>query len=183
MSDIIERFIRENKTAFDNQNPTPGIWENIDKRMNRDEKGKSARVPRMSIRHVFRYAAAIVLLVGMGFAFGYFLQTSESANLANAEVNSEYEEMEKYFANQINKKMTVLASYDHPEAEETDIQQIDETIAELKLELEGVLPGNEEQVINAIIQNYQTKIAILETILGKLPSNHQTSNKNETIEI
>ena len=66
------------------------------------------------------------------------------------------------------------------------VAQIDELLEELKTELDNAVKGSEEQIINAMINNYQTKLAILERVLQRIQSIQQDSlklNTNESINI
>jgi hypothetical protein len=45
---------------------------------------------------------------------------------------------------------------------------LDKTLADLRVELEDVPKGSEEQVLQAMLKNYETKVAILEIVLEKI---------------
>ena len=48
------------------------------------------------------------------------------------------------------------------------MQQIDLAMQELRAELTDVPPGNREQVVRAMIENYKAKTAILQRVLERL---------------
>ena len=79
--------------------------------------------------------------------------------------------------------MATLASYRQDGFVRADFQELDAIYEELKQELEKAPAGNEEQVIQAMINNYQTKIEILERVLEKVQSTGQTNLKTEENEV
>ena len=176
-----ESFVKENKSAFDLKEPRQELWYEIDKKIPRK---KGFRIFRMNIMGI---AASVVLLLGLGIAIGFIIQVNSSENLFYAQ-SSEYgnfPEVEKYYLMQIKDKTSELEEMGVKNSIEENLEQLDEIYAELREEFLYTEDKNKEVLINAMIRNYQTKIDILELILGrsKQAIQQQKTKKNETINI
>lgn len=189
--DPLEAFIRNHRDDFDGFAPAPDIWEAI------AAQPTSPKVLKIHWqRHLLRVAAALALLLaGMGLGIWYgqpaTLPGSRNDGMALAEVSPEYAELEQYYQRDIAGKQLQLARFSangHTDVE-TDLQQLDQVMHELRRDLAGVPPGNREQVIRAMIENYQAKSAILQRVLEHLnpspssPAETTNSDKHETEKI
>jgi len=175
MKDRLEQFINENRADFDNEIPNLKVWADIDKQINTDGGGAKRRT-------LWRYAwiaASILFLLTSGAFIGQRILAPSEAELADTElVSPEFEEMEAYYQSQIKQKKAQLARYSEDTSVEQDLLQIDTFMEELKQELKNAVKGNEEQIINAMINNYQTKIAILERVLDRIQTTNQETPKS-----
>ena len=54
-----------------------------------------------------------------------------------------------------------------------DLQQLDNIMTELKNEMANVPPGNREQVVRAMIENYKAKTSILQRVLERMEPTQQ----------
>ena len=175
----LEKFVIQNRDELDMAVPSLKVWAEIDKNLER----KSAK-PR-SLWGFVRVAAAVVILLGVGSMIGVNL--SESNSVAGlAEVAPEYADLEHYYNSQIDKKVKQLASYRHDVYVQEDLRQLDEVFTELRNELEIAPKGAEEKIIQMMIENYETKIAILERVLEKIQSvtpGHDTHEDNDLEQI
>jgi hypothetical protein len=176
--DNLEKFILENRAAFDTAAPNLKVWAEIDRRM---EHGPLVR--RITWIKKLRVAAAAVVLLTAGGMIGYRLSSSATEVKSLADVSPEHAEMERYFASQVDEKLTQLAAYRQDGYVRADLQQLDTMYEELKLELQQAPPGADEKVIQAMIENYQTKIDILEQVLEKVQTTNPTNLKTEENEV
>ena len=185
MKDNLEKFIHENRAEFDREIPSLKVWAAIDKAISPEEVDKPTAKPRRLWRHAW-IAASIAFLLATGAFIGLQMGTDPQSEIASlSDYSSEYAEMEVYYQTQIQKKVAQLARYDDITVGE-DLKQVDEFMQELKQELQEAPKGNEEKIINAMIDNYQTKINILERVLERIQSTNQEnlkSEENETIDI
>ncbi|MBV6441515.1 MAG: hypothetical protein DYG98_06245 [Haliscomenobacteraceae bacterium CHB4] len=175
MADPLERFIRENRESLDSEVPDLKVWANITKKT----PGKAKTVGIGWQRTLLRAAASVALLVtGLGLGIWYARSTEPPA-MAMSEVSNEYAELEHYFKSDIADKQQKLASFTGSQPAEVyaDLEQLDNMMAELRLELANVPEGNREQIVRAMIENYKAKAAILERVLERLDE----STKTETI--
>jgi len=111
--------------------------------------------------------------------FASFVQN----NLAlDNEVSREVEDMKAYYETEIKNKEAQLVQYNERKNIAPDLAQIDQHLEELMEELKSVPAGSEEQVINAMINSYQVKAAILEKVLENLKNTKSQTNKNDSDE-
>ena len=179
--DNLEKFIFENRESFDDAIPSLKVWASIDRAANKRE----AR--RIKLWKQMRVAAAVVALLIAGGVAGSYITQSSQANDAVAilqESSPEYFEMEQFFQQQIDDRVGQLTAYNPNDPVLEDLQQIDTAMKELKEELINAPKGNEEEIIENLIQNYQMKIAILERVLERIEFNSNTQkSKTEDDEI
>lgn len=165
--DSLEKFILENRASFDEAIPSLSVWADIDKRLNVRQHR------RITLWRSLRMAAAVAALLFIGGLGGYYLSnTGEREEVATIEERSpEYAEIARYYEQQIDEGIQQLARFQQGEAVSEDFQQIDKTMEELKRELQYAPKGQEEQIIENLIQSYQTKVQILERVLDRIQTN------------
>ena len=174
MSDNLEKFINENRSEFDDRKPPKDIWSAIDQHLDQKSK-KPARV--IPICRYARAAAAAVILISAGVFIGRNMDNQTSDTVAFEEVFPEYFEAEQYFQKEVNTKVAQLANYDHDASINDDLMQLDKNYEELKNELSEAPKDQQEQIINAMITNYRTKLSILERVLERIQSTNQENLK------
>lgn len=159
----LEKFVIQNRTELDTAVPSLKVWAEIDKKLER----KSAK--RRSLWTFVKAAAAVIILLGAGSLIGVNLSENNSGT-GLAEVAPQYADLEHYYNSQIDQKVKQLASYRHDVYVQEDLRQLDEVFTELRNELEFAPKGAEEKIIQLMIENYETKIEILERVLEKIQS-------------
>lgn len=175
-SDDLESFIQQHRDDFDAATPDLKVWEQLANR----------KKPMLTIgwtQHLMRSAAAIGLLIaGVGIGMWYSSQEQQRlAGMRMSEVSSEYAEIENHFERDIESKKQHLAQFtSQPSSADvlSDLSQMDKVMEELRLELANVPPGNREEVVRAMIENYKTKAKVLERVLKALEEHH-TNNNND----
>ena len=170
--DNLERFVHENREAFDDRTPSQDVWAGIEASIGQNQARRIALWP------VLRAVAAGLALLLTGAGIGsYFTLTQQNSV---AEISPEYTEMEQYYQQEISNKYRQLAAYDKEEMVKTDLQQLDQVMQELKDELAVAPRGKEEQIVENLIIGYQTKIQILERVLDRIQTNNQNKEDDET---
>jgi hypothetical protein len=179
MKDRLEDFIRNHKEEFDIHEPGPELWSKIE---------QSVR-PGRSIRWTYYLsrAAIILLLIGASLV-GQRLWMGKGHNgqnkTADVEVNiPELREAEVYYTGMINAKLEEVKPYlnEYPSLEEelnTDLWELDSVYISLKNDLKDNVANQE--VIEAMIQNYRLRITILEDMMEFLDSEKNDENLNNT---
>lgn len=174
-TDALESFIHRHREDFDVETPDLLVWKNL-------SSHPSPSPMRVSWGgRLYRVAAAIALLItgaGMGLWWSA-QQAGAEAGMRMADISGEYAEMEQYFERDIATKQQALAQFaSQPSSAEVfnDLQQIDQVMQELRIELANVPPGNREQVVRAMIENYKTKAAVMERVLKMLQQNASGQN-------
>lgn len=186
MKDRLEEFIAENREAFDFYEPADAVWEKIEKNK------KSSRVVRFNYRTVLvRVAAVIVIFFGSYYVHD-FMQKRNNNKIAlksrieeNLIIIPELVETEAYYASQVSDRLNELKAYtaNYPEIEEDvryDLNELDSVYAELKRDLKDNVANDE--VIEALIQNYRLKLKILEDLLYQLKQTNPDSHRDKNTE-
>lgn len=177
--DNLEKFILDNRASFDDAMPGLHVWANIDRQLEIKPLRRIVWMKRL------RLAAAVALLLTAGGIMGAYLANSSRQVKSLADISPEHAEMERYFKTQVRNKMTQLASLRQDTYVQTDIQELDALYEQLSQELRTAPQGAEEKIIQAMINNYQTKIDILEQVLDKvqttIPSNLKTAENEVSL--
>ncbi len=172
MEDKLDKFILGNRDEFDIHEPGPDVWDKIEKNIRQ--------------RHKFRWktlltrAAAILII----FVASYLLHEYVSLR-KNLPVKAEHDreigipelrEAEVYYTNLIAGKIEeikpLLADYPVLEKEiNNEFTTLDSIYRDLKKDLRDNISNDE--VIEAMIQNYRFKLSVLEDIMAQLKSNNK----------
>jgi septal ring factor EnvC (AmiA/AmiB activator) len=177
-TDKLEQFIKDNKNDFDSEFNPENSWSKIESKISK-KKSKS--------NSVWMMAASIVLLLSLGWLIYDRSQLTDKINeLEKLSVNNRpYSEIESYYQRNIEEK-TMLVN--HISAEKnievnTELKSLNKKYEELKAKVTE--QGGHPQLVNALIQNLQTQIEILEQQLSILQDiqEYSQNDKNENNEI
>lgn len=187
MQDGLEKFVNNNRKAFDVHKPNPNLWAGIEAQLEQQSVNTEDKVvplfavkseqsaPRSIRRRFLRYAsvAAVgLLLLTVGGVIGsQFSQGSGSeapSEVTLSDISDEYAETEAYYASQVNASIEKLKKLDYDKTILEDIEELDAAFQELKSELGQSNVFSDEEIIKAMVENYQTKIEILERVLERL---------------
>jgi hypothetical protein len=194
MQDGLEKFVNKNRAAFDFNAPSFDLWENIEKELTNQNEEKIARMlaissPKNSFRkQMIRYgsiAAVGLLLFTIGAVVGN-QWTNRDASTADvqvslSDVSDEYAEAEAYYTQKVNASILELKKYKYENDSGVlkDIEELDAAFQELKTELGQSNAFSKEEIVQAMIENYQMKIEILERVLERLPDENTGKSKKE----
>jgi len=177
MKDKFEEYIRKNKAEFDVREPRPELWKGIE---------KSISVKKaMRWRFYLSRAAAVLLIFAASFIaqrvwINVKTNIAQKRNAVEIDI-PELREAEMYYTGMINAKLEeikpLLSKYPSLEEElETDLSELDSIYDRLKNDLKDNIANHE--VIEAMIQNYRLRIAILEDLLMFLEPENEENNSN-----
>lgn len=175
----LESFIRANREAFDPALPNEQAWEKIAGAL---PKPKAVIVHIGWQRSIMRIAASLALLVaGIGGGIWYERSNGSTSGMAMSDVSGEYAELEQYYQRDITVKSEKLATFTGSQTRDVgeDLENLDKVMEELRRELAQVPPGNREQVVRAMIENYKAKTAILQRVLERLEQSEQEGNDHK----
>jgi len=183
MKDNLEKYITDNREAFDMFEPSADLWNKI------SVTQEKRKVIRLNTRLIWR-AAAVILIFLTGFLFQEIrynsLKNAENQQLAQSEevVIPELQETEAFFAHKVNEMMNEIESYavNDPEIMEEvqyDMSELDSVYVDLKRDLKDNVANDE--VIEAMIQNYRLKIKILEDLLTELKEINDENSTKERV--
>jgi hypothetical protein len=190
--DYIEKIISDNLEKLNDNEPRDGHFDRFEAKLKSHNRRKI-----ISLSMVLKVAAAVVfVLLAANQAFIYFSSdeklssTAEENNRQNvslASVAPEYEEVEFYYNNAINVGLNQwesmveigLISDEEQNLMDKELDEFGNVYESLRKDLEA--NPNDERVINAMLEYYQTKLSVINMIVNKLEEVKQKNNTtNET---
>jgi hypothetical protein len=176
MDDKLKNFINEHRDEFDTFEPRPDLWQDISKEL---PQKKTARVISLTYARMWQYAAAVVLLIAAVFVIRQYIPTNQTNDPAGAtttaasleKIAPQMAEVESYYTSLINEKKAQMGNFDLKSLGindnlQQDIAVLDSAYAKLKTEL--LTTPNKEQIMDAMIQNLQLRMEILNQQLKTL---------------
>lgn len=177
MSDHIEDFIRNNRAELDLDEPSSSLWLGIEQRIPSASK-------RMLLRYMSAAASVMILIVASYFVGVRSNSPSLHEDLFASEAQfQEFKEASNYYITTIDHKTSQAKEAGMDKEVMNDLKQLDEVYNELRNELITTEYKDKEYLINLMINNYKTKINILERIINKKEKNENTISEDETLNI
>jgi hypothetical protein len=180
--DRLEQFIAENLDQFDIHDPGDKVWNGIKSRVS-----KGRRLP--GIKTIMWWAAAVLVIFSASFLLQEYLHrndvlTGRKEKKIQNIVIPELQEAEIYYTNMVDEKIGEIEQLLKNEPElgyelKNDLAELDSIYTELQKDLTDNIANDE--VIEAMIQNYRLKLQILEDFLGYLKKD-SLNEKNENNE-
>jgi len=186
MKDRLEQFISDNRDHFDPHEPDEKLWSGIESNI----QGK--KTFRIGWKGVMWRAAAVILIFGASYGIQEYLH-QRKAMMAGQEENEminnipELQEAEIYYTSLLNDKISQIEPLleQNPELGESlqqDLFELDSIYGEFQNDLRDNIANDE--VVEAMIQNYILKIQILEDLLEYMDeSSKNNEDEKVTIEI
>ena len=180
--DNLEDYIRKHREEMDIYKPSSGNWRKIRKEL---KTGTNPGYRWISI------AAMVAVILGTSVVLlkPLFKSSQNTIGGRNEQIvkgSSLLKETEMYYnnlANSLYLEATPMLTR-NPEIEKelvTDITQIDSICSEIKKDLKDNVAN--QDVIEALIQNYRIKIRLLEDMLTILKENEVNPEKNNSHEL
>ncbi|MEI6047753.1 MAG: hypothetical protein WCS03_02555 [Bacteroidota bacterium] len=181
--DKLEEYIKKNRDELDRYTPSPDIWEKIDRVMRKD---------KFQLRKWLSIAAMVVIILGSALVFfrpsnSLLINKNQSGNgEEQTSGNPQLKETEIYYNNLVNSlylEATPLLT-GNPEIKKEltiDITQLDSICSDIKKDLKDNVANQE--VVEALIQNYRIKIRLLEDMLTLLKENEVNPKKIKSHEL
>lgn len=171
MGDQLEKFIMENREAFDAAVPSDKTWSKIDKRLTK----KGSVWPT-----IWKVAAMLFM------ASTIFLMIDKHTNESEGPILSEeFTQAEDYYVTLINQKRQAIKNQLTPEQHEqflVEIDQLDSMYVELKKTYQT--NASNDRVMDAMINNLQLRLDILNKQLDILENIKNQNNESDiSIEI
>jgi hypothetical protein len=165
MKDRLEEFMNEHRAEFDLHDPDPKLWKDIEKEISRKKI--------VSWKFYLARTAIVLAIFGASVVaqrlwLNSNTRIARNTNSKNTEI-PELREAEVYYTGVINEKLRevepLLAKYPSLDHEmHVDLSQLDSVYTGLKNDLKDNIANQE--VIEAMIQNYRLRISILEDMLN-----------------
>ena len=180
--DKLEEHIRRNREELDKYTPPAGIWRRVRKEL---KKGKSSAKQWLSI------AAMIVVILGTALVlfkpeFRWSDSKKQNNNEQLTQLTPQLKETEIYYNNLVNSLYTEATPLltNNPEIKKelnSDLSQLDSICSDLKKDLNDNISN--QDVVEALVQNYRIKIRILEDMLKVLKENENNPEKKKNHEL
>jgi hypothetical protein len=184
----IEDIIKSNKDLFEEAEPSSGHFERFSIKL---EKRFHNNAPTRSIVPYLLRAAVVTLLVTLSslWTWDNFIRPSNS-KMTLGQVSPQYKEVENYYIHQVNMMESELVTIDlknNPNQKAVllnEMKSMDSVYVSLQKELKA--NPNDERIINAMIEHYQTKLEVMTYIVNQLKtvrSENQKSTQNEKVKL
>jgi hypothetical protein len=169
----LENYIHENRELFDLDEPNPEHFKRFELKLEFEEKHKI----RFS-KKLLKYASvfALVISVSAVVKFGFLTNKKTADRISNnAQINSEFYETENYYQKNYENglaelnKMSCKSSDNQKIMVLKDIDDLNESYEELKSELKK--NPMDSRIKNAMINNYENKIKLLDLVITELKKN------------
>lgn len=180
--DKLEEFILDNREQFDDLEPRPEIWDRIEKR----------KPPVFGIgwKAVAWRAAAVIIIFFSSYIFFRLTDNDPAKDIKpiysevqedQSPLGNEFKEAEIYYTSQIEYMRTevIRLSDGDPSVQEImdmEMVDLDQVFQELKNDLQD--NTDNEEVIEAMIQNYRIKLEVLEEILRQIKQSQEPINSS-----
>jgi hypothetical protein len=180
----IEEIIKNNKDFFDEAEPSEGHLERFNRKL---EIMFGPKVAKRSIVPYLLRAAVVTLLLTLSslWTWDHFIRPDRN-RMTLGDVSPEYKEVENYYVHQVNMMESEIVNIDlknNPEQKEIlfrEMKSMDSVYVQLQKELKA--NPDDERIINAMIEHYQTKVDVMNYILNQLKAirnENQNNSENE----
>jgi len=176
----IEDIIRENKGYFEEAEPREGHLERFNRKL---EMRFSVKTVKRSIVPYLLKAAVVTLLITLSslWTWDHFLKPGRD-RMSLSDLSPEYKEVENYYVHQVSLMENELVNVDlrnNPEQKRMlleEMKSMDSISVQLQKELYA--NPNDERIINAMIEHYQTKLEIMTYIVNQLKAIRNENQNN-----
>ncbi|HBC78238.1 MAG TPA: hypothetical protein DEO60_16415 [Bacteroidales bacterium] len=178
----IEDIIRNSKEFFDGAEPSEGHFERFKRKL---EIRCGEKTIKRSIVPYLLKAAVVTLLVTLSslWTWDHFIRPDRN-RMTLGEVSPQFREVENYYVHQVKLMESELVNIDLKTNNEqkkmlvTEMNSMDSVYVQLQKELKA--NPNDERIINAMIEHYQTKVEVMSYILSQLKAiRNENQNKKE----
>ncbi len=178
----IEEIIRSNRDFFEEREPSEGHLERFNRKLE-VRFGISTTVKRSIVPYLLK-AAVVTLLVTLSslWTWDHFIRSDRNM-MALGDVSPQYREVENYYMHQVNlmeneiKADKFLNNKEQKNMLTKEMENMDSVYVQLQKDLKA--NPDDERIINAMIEHYQTKLEVMSFIVNQLKTlRDQNSNTN-----
>jgi hypothetical protein len=178
----IEDIIRNNRDLFEDREPSEGHLDRFSVKL---EIRHQKMANRRSIVPYLLRAAVVTLLVTLSslWTWDHFIRPA-SDKMTLGQVSPQYKEVENYYIHQVGLMEGEIVNLDQSQNQEQkemlmkEMKSMDSTYVSLQKELKA--NPNDERIINAMIEHYQTKLEVMTYIVNQLKGiRNENLNKKE----
>lgn len=181
--DNLEKFINDNRSAFDDQEPSRNVWNEIEKNISTQQAVPKAR--RITLKTIVSIAASFLVVA---LVWNQFTESDDSSEPVSVNMDPEIESIDKNYAvqvrsfnDQIFEKQEELKSLvsNFPQLGDnllTSLEHLDTSYDELKANLDDTM--NQDLILEAMIENLTFQLSILNQQLELIKKiKHETNNE------
>lgn len=157
MNDQLDDFVRKNREAFDDRDPSPNVW-------NRIESALALR-PAFRKNPLVLWRAAAIFFMALS---AFLLIPRGSAKLQNAQAMKEFSDVEAFYTQQISNKVELIGQFDENDGLNGfthDFKQLEAMYLVLKEEMKS---RPSQKVKDALVLNLLVRIDLLNQQLHRL---------------
>jgi hypothetical protein len=176
----VEKYIKDNVELF-NEEPATGHFNRFEQKL----KVNKGHKRRTMLRSTMRIASIVALLVVSGLYLNERLSSEEEV----VYVNVEFEQAQHYYKTQISNGISAIESFDKVLNDEQRTMLVEEmseadTLFE-QLQVDLAARPDDPRVIEAMLNHYRMKAAVLNKIVNDLEriNNTQKINHHENAQI
>ena len=169
MKDQLEDFVRRNRSAFDDKEPSSKVWSGIESAL-----GTSSSSWR---RPLFLWRAAAIFFMALS---AYLLIPPQTATMENAQALKEFSDVEDFYTQEISNKVELIGEFggtDGLNGFTHDFQQLEAMYLVLKEEMK-IRPS--QKVKDALVLNLLVRIDLLNQQLHRLEKKGEVEEQSET---
>ena len=174
----LEDLIKNNLDEFNDIEPNGGHFDRFEKKLKKQRQIKA----HFTIGNIVKVAAIAVFLVLSGiwiYSQGK-LSVMLKSEYALSDVSQEYMEVEYYYTSLVNEKYTELNQFSFSDSTQkqiliNELDAMDKMYESMKVDLKD--NPNDQRIINAMIQHYQTKVEVMNGIISQLEEVNNLKNK------
>jgi hypothetical protein len=176
----IEEIIRSNREFFEEAEPREGHFDRF--RMKLEKKYHTGKATRSIVPYLLK-AAVVTLLVTLSslWTWDHFIRP-DRGRMTLGQVSPQYKEVENYYIHQVNlveseiTGSTIAGNPEQMEMLKNEMKSMDSVYVQLQKELKT--NPNDERIISAMIQHYQTKLEVMSYIVNQLKAVRNENQKN-----
>ncbi len=183
----IEEILRNNRDFFEDAEPSEGHLERFTRKL---EIRFSKPEPKRSIVPYLLRAAVVTLLVTLSslYTWDHFIRP-EKKGISLGQVSPQYREVENYYLHQVNLMEGEISDIELSDADQkkmllSELKSMDSVKVSLQKELKA--NPNDERIISAMVEHYQTKLEVMTYIVNQLKAisnENQKVNENEKVSL
>jgi hypothetical protein len=179
-NDTINKLFDNLQGTFNMEEPQEGHQKRFLEKLEASKGVVSIQKRKTSWWRPLSIAASVVILLGVGISL---FNTSPSIDQQVAEIAPEVSQTEFYFASLIEEQVKQLEKESTPETKKI----IDDTMIQLQrletnykmLEQDLLNGGNSKLILSAMINNFQTRIDLLQDVLHQVENIKNLKNYND----
>jgi hypothetical protein len=177
----LEEIIKSNRGIWEEREPADGHFERFSVKL---ELRRQVRTAKRSIVPYLLKAAVVTLLVTLSslWTWDHFIRPGAS-RMTLGQVSPQYREVENYYLHQVSIMEDEIVNtnvQNNPEQKKmliSEIKSMDSVYVSLQKELKA--NPNDERIISAMIEHYQTKLEVMTYIVDQLKAIQNNNTKNE----